>query len=71
MRRKFDSIKAHLPSKSTMNTALSSLQMSLDVFKEVAGKTPVPGLQEAVKALVIVLDVIRVRRYPHRDSVIY
>lgn len=62
MRRKLDSIQAKLPSKSQMATALSLLRLSLNVFKEVAAKVPVPGLQEGVKALVIVLDVIQVRR---------
>ena len=62
MRRKLDSIKAKLPSKSQMATALSLLRLSLNVFKGVAAKVPVPGLQEGVKALVIVLDVIQVRR---------
>jgi hypothetical protein len=71
IRRKLDSFKAKLPSKSQMATALSLLHTSLNVLKEVAGKAPVPGLQEGVKALVIVFEVIQVRRYSHRDTIIY
>jgi hypothetical protein len=69
MRRKLDSIKAKLPSKAQMATALSLLHASLNVFKEVASKTPVPGLSEGVKALVIVLEVIQVRRCPDRGII--
>jgi hypothetical protein len=43
------------------STAFSSLQLALNVFKELANKTMVPGLQEGVKALVIVLDVMQAR----------
>jgi hypothetical protein len=60
MRRKIDSIKAKLPSKSQMEIALSLLLTSLNIFKEVADKVPVPGLQEGVKALVILFGVIQV-----------
>ncbi|KIM77313.1 hypothetical protein PILCRDRAFT_622798 [Piloderma croceum F 1598] len=68
MRRKLDSIKAKLPSKTQMATALSLLHMSLNVFKEVASKTPVPGLSEGVKALVIVLEVIQ-KAWQNADDV--
>jgi hypothetical protein len=51
--------------KGTFNLSKSSafalLLETLKIFKEVAGKTPVPGLQEGVKALVVVLDVVQVR----------
>jgi hypothetical protein len=43
------------------SSAFALLLAALNIFKEVAGKTPVPGLQEGVKALVVVLDVIQVR----------
>jgi hypothetical protein len=65
-----DILKSRLPSwpqtehKGTFSLAKSTtfarLQTALNVFKEVAGKTGVPGLQEGVKALVIVLDAMQV-----------
>lgn len=63
MRRKFDAIQVKPRSKSGMATALSLLHMSLNVLKEIAGTTSVPGLQDGVKALVVVIEVIQVRRY--------
>jgi hypothetical protein len=44
----------------TKSSAFALLQATLNIFKEVAGKTAVPGLQEGVKALVILLDVMQV-----------
>ena len=43
------------------STAFALLQGALRVLKEVVGKTQVPGLQEGMKALVVILDVIQVR----------
>lgn len=43
------------------SSAFAALQMALNVFKEVAGKTGVPGLQDGVKALVIIFDALQVR----------
>lgn len=55
--------------KETFNLSKSSafafLQTALNVFTGVAGKTPVPGLQEGAKALVAFLDVLQVRPYSH------
>jgi len=39
----------------------AGVQTALNAFKELAGLTAVPGLQEGVKALVIVLDAVQVR----------
>ena len=51
--------------KETFNlsksSAFAALQTALKIFKEVAGKTQVPGLQEGVKALLVVLEVLQVR----------
>ena len=74
---KLDSLKVRLPSLSqtenkekfylAKSTAFVGAQTALDVFKEIAGKTGVPGLQEGEKALTIVLDVMQV--WPtHCDS---
>jgi len=41
------------------SSAFSALRISLDMFKEVAGLTGVPGLQDGVKALVILLDAVQ------------
>jgi hypothetical protein len=43
------------------STAFASVQTAFGLFKEVAGKTGVPGLQEGVKAMVIILDAMQVR----------
>jgi hypothetical protein len=68
-RLSLDVLKSRLPSwpqtdKDTFylatSTAFAGLQTALNVFKEVAGKTGVPGLQEGVKALVVVLDIMQV-----------
>lgn len=56
-------------SKETSNLSKSAgfalLQTAFNVFKEVAGKVPVPGLQEGVKGLVIVLDILQVCLHSH------
>jgi hypothetical protein len=67
VRRKFDAIQVNPRSKSGMATALSLLHTSLNVLKEIAGTTAVPGLQDGVKALVVVLEVVQVRRYPSHE----
>jgi len=64
-----DILKSRLPSwqqtddKDTFylakSTAFAGLQTALNVFKEVAGKTGVPGLQEGVKALGVVLNAMQ------------
>ena len=69
-RLKLGNSKAKLASKSPadgkeiFNVAKSStfagVQSALDVLKEVAGKTGVPGLQEGIKAMVTILDAIQV-----------
>lgn len=60
-----NSTASQVETKETSNLSKSSafalLQAALNIFKEVAGKTPVPGLQEGVKALVVVLDMVQVR----------
>lgn len=50
------------PFSLSKSTAFAGLQTALDVFKEVAEKTGVPGLQEGVQSLVIVLAAIQVCR---------
>jgi hypothetical protein len=68
-RLSLDVLKSRLPSWPqtdkdafylAKSTAFAGLQTALNVFKEVAGKTGVPGLQEGVKALVVVLDIMQV-----------
>lgn len=49
------------PFSLSKSVAFAGLQSSLNVFKEIAGKTGVPGLQEGVQALVIVLAAVQVR----------
>jgi len=69
MRHKFNVVKEkYIGTSSTgarfnvsNSVALSALRTSLSAFKEVAGLAGVPGLQEGVKALVILLDAIQVR----------
>jgi hypothetical protein len=60
-----NSAATHAEAKETFNLSKSSafafLQKALNVFTEVAGKVPVPGLQEGAKALVVFLDVLQVR----------
>ena len=72
-RLKFDTLKkAKPPSKLALedddesfylakSTAFAGVQTAFGLFKEVAGKTGVPGLQEGVKAMVIILDAMQVR----------
>jgi hypothetical protein len=70
-RLKLDSLRSRLPSWQqsdneetfylAKSTAFAGLQTALNAIKEVAGNTRIPGLQEGVKALVIVLDVMQVR----------
>lgn len=64
---KLDSLKAGLPSHSRNETfylsksnAFVGAQTALKVFQEIAGNTGVPGLQNGVKALTTVLDVMQV-----------
>ena len=64
---KLDSHKAGLPSHSrnetfylSKSTAFAGAQTALKVFQEIAGNTGVPGLQNGVKALTTVLDVMQV-----------
>jgi hypothetical protein len=67
MRRKLDVAK-FIPGRLSIKGGFSAsnsvgfaaLRTSLDIFKEVAGLTGVPGLQEGVKALVILLDAVQV-----------
>lgn len=67
-RLKLDTLKAKSPgSQSEMkkfhlskSAKFAALQTTLNVFKEVAGKTGVPGLQDGVKGLVIILDAFQV-----------
>ena len=72
-RLKFDTLKkGKPPSKLALedddetfylakSTAFAGVQTAFGLFKEVAGKTGVPGLQEGVKAMVIILDAMQVR----------
>jgi hypothetical protein len=47
------------------STAFIALQKALELFQEVAGTTGVPGLQEGVKGLTILLAAIQVRLSRH------
>jgi hypothetical protein len=47
------------------STAFIALQKALELFQEVAGTTGVPGLQEGVKCLKILLDAIQVHLSRH------
>ena len=47
------------------STAFIALQKALELFQEVAGTTGVPGLQEGVKGLTILLNAIQVRLSCH------
>jgi hypothetical protein len=70
-RLNLDSVKTRLPSKSqtrnketfylAKSSTFAAAQTALSIFKEIAGKTGVPGLQEGVKALAIVFDAMQVR----------
>jgi hypothetical protein len=69
-RLKLNTLKARLPSKSQTenkqtfylanSTIFATAQAALNIFKEIAEKTGVPGLQDGVKALVIILDAMQV-----------
>ena len=69
---KLDTLRAKMSSKPSADnketfhiaksTTFAGVQTALNAFKEVAGKTGVPGLQEGIKALVIVLDAVQVIR---------
>jgi hypothetical protein len=69
MRRKLEVVKlksfGQLSTRTSFgisdSAAFAALRTSLDMFKEVAGLTGVPALQEGVKALVILLDAVQVR----------
>jgi hypothetical protein len=61
MRSKFPSGSSDEKFTIANSTAFAALRLSLNTFKEVAGKCGVPGLQEGVKALVILLDTLQVR----------
>ena len=47
-------------SSGPRSIAFVSLQNALNLFKEVAGRTGVPGLQEGIKGFVILLDAVQV-----------
>jgi hypothetical protein len=65
---KLDTLRSKLPSwqqtddKSHLanSTTFAGLRTALNVVKEVAGKVGIPSLQESVRALVTVLDVLQV-----------
>ena len=62
---KLDAMKAKRPSEPSVNdvaksTTFAGVQTALSIFKEVAGNAGVPGLQEGIKGLVIVLDAVQV-----------
>lgn len=69
-RLKLDTSKTKMPSNLSTDdkekfyiaksTTFAGVQTALSMFKEVAGNTGVPGLQEGIKALVIILDAIEV-----------
>ena len=70
MRRKLDTLlsrpasftnRHERPQRLTHSTAYASLQDTLGIFQEVAGQTGIPGLQEGVKSLTILLDAVQVR----------
>jgi len=70
-RLKLDALKGKSPSQTdsddgefylSKSSAFATLQMALNIFKEVAGNTGVPGLQDGVKALVIIFDSLQACR---------
>lgn len=75
LRLKLGKSKAKQPSKITAmaptgnkepfylskSAPFAVVQAALKVLQEVSGKIPVPGLQEGVKALLLVLDTMQVR----------
>jgi len=68
-RFKLDSLKAKLPSHTegegsylSKSATFAVLQMALNILKEVADKTGVPGLQDGVKGLLVILDALQVGR---------
>jgi len=70
-RLKPDMLKAKFPLKRpaedeetfyiAKSKGFAGIQTALNAFKELAGLTAVPCLQEGVKALVIVLDAVQVQ----------
>ena len=61
MRKAFDTTLAKLKSSSgPQSLAFIGLQNALELLKEVAGKSGVPGLQEGIKGFVVLLDAIQV-----------
>jgi hypothetical protein len=48
--------------KHACSTAVGGLQATLQILKEVAGVTGVPGLQAGIGAFLVVLDVVKVCR---------
>jgi hypothetical protein len=77
MRKGFDAALTKLKPRSALqakdgtlrrlprSTAFMGLQNALRLFQEIAGTTGVPGLQEGVKGLSILLDVIQVHLSCH------
>jgi hypothetical protein len=49
--------------KHACSAAITGLQITLKVAKEVAGNAAVPGLQTGIGGLIYVLDVIKVRYF--------
>jgi hypothetical protein len=75
MSSKFKSVKAKLISKLPTNvedkdrlkracsTAVSGLETTLTIVKQVAGNVGPPGFQAGISALLFVLDVVKVNPY--------
>ena len=67
-RLKLDSFKPKLSQTEgnefhlSKSVTFATLQMAFNAFKDVADITGVPGLQDGVKGLVIILDALQVRR---------
>jgi hypothetical protein len=53
--------------KRACSTAVSSLQLTLQIVKEAAGDAGVPGLQAGIGGLLLVIEVAKVD-IPHRSS---
>jgi hypothetical protein len=61
-----DSVKVKSPSQAddkefylSKSVTFAGLQMAFNAFKEVADRIGVPGLQDGVKGLVIILDALQ------------
>lgn len=48
------------PSYLAKSASFAGLQLALSIFKEIADNIPVPGLQDGLQALMVVMDAVQV-----------